>query len=361
MNLKAALASRDDLDCVFIEVPFERGAIGRIPVFGANWTLRGSLRAWSRIRQQLGRGNLDALFLHTQTISIFAGGYMDKIPTLLSLDATPVNLDQLASSYGHSVGGGRIERLKRAAHMRVMKKARAYTTWSQWAKDSLVLDYGVDARQVTVVHPGTTLSNFPERRNGPSRADAPLRILFVGGDFARKGGDLLLDVWRNHLGGSCELDIVTAAELPEEPGVRVHHNVKPHSEQLLRLYGECDVFVLPTRGDCLAVVLGEAMAASMPIITTSVGAHAEAVEEGESGFVIDVDDGDALRDRIQQLASDRERVQRMGRRSRAIGEARFDMQKGAAAIGDILARIATGGTAPARDAVVEPATSERPA
>lgn len=359
MNLKAALAGRDDLECAFIEVPFERGAIGRIPMAGANWTFRGSLRAWARIRQELRHGPLDALFLHTQTISIFAGGYMSNIPTLLSLDATPLNLDELASSYAHRIGGGRAEKLKRAAHVRVMRKAAAYTTWSQWAKDSLVRDYGVHARDVAVVHPGTTLSNFPPRRENWPRPDAPLRILFVGGDFTRKGGDLLLDVYRNHLREKCVLDIVTASDIPEERGVRVHHNVKPHSEQLLRLYRESDVFVLPTRGDCLAVVLGEAMAACLPIITTGVGAHAEAVEEGSSGYVIAVNDAAALRDRIERLAADRHLTLRMGARSRTIGEERFDMQKGAATIGDILARIASQGQAVNRDAVAESAASER--
>jgi glycosyltransferase involved in cell wall biosynthesis len=84
------------------------------------------------------------------------------------------------------------------------------------------------------------------------------------------------------------------------------------------------------------VVLGEAMASSLPIITTKVGAHAEAVEDGKSGYVIDVDDIDALRDRLLRLANDPELVLRMGRRAREVGEERFDMDKNANRIADIL-------------------------
>ncbi len=344
MNLRAALAHRDDLDIVWLEVPYEPSGFERLPLLRSNWTLRGSLRARRLLHDAVREGQLDALFIHTQTVSLFAGGFMSRIPTLLSLDATPLNLDTLAGAYAHSVSHPAIERVKKRLLTRVVSRARQYTTWSRWAKDSLVADYGADASRVTVIHPGTTLSNFPERRATPAGMhDGPLRILFVGGDFERKGGDLLLSVYRQHLRGLCELHLVTAAELPEEDGVHVYNGVKPHSEQLLTLYRESDVFVLPTRGDCLAVVLGEAMASGLPVITTPVGAHAEAVEEGESGFVVAVDDATALRDRLARMASDRQLVASMGARSRLVGEQRFDMAKGAEQIADILATLASEG------------------
>jgi glycosyltransferase involved in cell wall biosynthesis len=166
--------------------------------------------------------------------------------------------------------------------------------------------------------------------------DGPLKLLFVGGDYKRKGGDLLRDVVETKLDGACELHMVTADALPNSERVFVYNGVKPHSPELLRLYQECDVFVLPTRGDCLAVVLGEAMASSLPIITTHVGAHAEAVEDGKSGFVIEMDDAEALTDRLRRLAADRRLVASMGARSREVGESRFDLAKGAATIAQIL-------------------------
>jgi glycosyltransferase involved in cell wall biosynthesis len=82
------------------------------------------------------------------------------------------------------------------------------------------------------------------------------------------------------------------------------------------------------------------MASSLPIITTRVGAHAEAVEDGESGFLLDVDDGPALRERIERLANDPALSARMGRRSRQIGEERFDMDKNANRIADLLIELA---------------------
>lgn len=340
MSLKRALADRRDFEPVWLEVPFEPGDFGKLPWVGRNWTLRGSYRAWAALRRACAERPFDALFVNTQTIGLFSGGFMKRIPTLLSLDATPRNYDELAPWYGDRVHPTPVERAKLWAHRSVMRHVSWFTTWSEWAKRSLEQDYGVDGQRVTVLPPGTMLSNYPAPGTKGPRREGPLRLLFVGGDFKRKGGDLLVDVVRRHLRGAVELHLVTAAELPAEAGVFVHRGLKPHSPELLRLYREADVFVLPTRGDCLAVVLGEAMASELPIITTRVGAHAEAVEDGKSGFLLDKDDADGLRDRIQRLVNEPELLRSMARRSREIGEERFDMHKNANRIADLLVRLA---------------------
>ena len=82
------------------------------------------------------------------------------------------------------------------------------------------------------------------------------------------------------------------------------------------------------------------MASELPIITTRVGAHAEAVEYGASGFLLEKDDAAGLRERIERLARDPELLRRMSRRSRQIGEERFDMAKNAHRIADLLVQLA---------------------
>jgi glycosyltransferase involved in cell wall biosynthesis len=336
MSLRRALAGRTDMECVWLEVSFAEDGIGRVPVVGKSYALRGNVRARRAIAAAHRAQPLDALFVHTSMLALLSGDLIATIPTLLSLDATPLNYDELAIWYGHKVGNAAIEGIKLLVHRAIMRRARKITAWSEWAKGSLVRDYGVDVDAVTVIPPGTILSNFPDPTARAPRQPGPIRILFVGGDFVRKGGDLLLDVFHRHLRTSCELHLVTAAEIPEGDGVHVHHGVKPHSPELLGLYANADAFVLPTRGDCLAVVLGEAMASSLPIVTTRVGAHAEAVKDGESGFVIDVDDAEALRRSLERLASDPGLCARMGQCSRRLGEERFDMNKNANQIADIL-------------------------
>lgn len=342
VGLRRSLASRDDIECEWLEVSFGDQGLGRVPFIGRSYALRGNLRARRMIALAHRRRPLDALFVHTSMIGLLAADYIGKIPTMLSLDATPLNYDEFASWYGHKVRGGLIEHAKLLVHRAVMSRARMVTAWSEWTKNSLVRDYGVAAEAVTVIHPGTMLANFPYPSTRQERRPGPVRILFVGGDFVRKGGDLLLDVFRKHLRGLTELHLVTAADIPEGDGIHVYRGVKPHSPELLRLYADADVFALPTRGDCLAVVLGEAMASSLPIVTTRVGAHAEAVREGESGFVIESDDAVALRDRLERLAKAPDLRFRLGQSSRRIAEELFDMNKNANRIAELLLTMSRG-------------------
>jgi glycosyltransferase involved in cell wall biosynthesis len=344
-SLRHALKDRPDIECVWLEVTFGLEGVGRLPVLGRNYAFRGNLRARLAIERAHGERALDALFLHTEAISLFSGGCMARIPTLLSLDATPRNYDELAAWYKHEVGTGPIERAKLLAHRHVMRRARRITAWSEWAKRSVVDEYGIPSESVVVIHPGTTLASFPDPSSRTARKPGPVRILFVGGDFERKGGDLLLRVYREHLRSTCELDLVTASDVPGGDGVRVHRGLRPHSPQLLALYADADVFVLPTRADCSPVVLGEAMAASIPIVTTRVAGVPEAILEGESGFLVDRDDEAALRDRLTRLATDPALRARMGLAARRFGEQRFDMQKNANQIADVLVALSRGASA----------------
>lgn len=352
MNLREAFASGADFEPVWIEVPFRSTGAANWPLVRSNWAVRGSLIARRLIAEADSAAPLDALFVHTQSISLLSGAHMRRIPTVLSLDATPRNIDSLSAAYGHRVGAPAVEYVKRQVYRRVMRNAAGFTTWSHWAKDSLVSDYGVDAERVSVARPGVDLKKFPLRPAGDAARGVPLKLLFVGGDLERKGGDLLIDVARTHLSDTCELHLVTGAEVPPGPGVHVYRGLRPYSNELMALYRTCDVFVLPTTGDCLAVVLGEAMAASMPVITTRVGAHAEAVEDGWNGYLIDPGDGAALRDRIERLARDPALRSRMGAASRQRAEAEFDAAKSGAIIhNQLMSLVHAEATAPASTAM----------
>ncbi len=288
------------------------------------------------------RRPLDALFIHTSMIGMLAADYIGKIPTLLSLDATPLNYDEMAAWYQHKEQSAPVEWAKLMVHRAVMRRARGFTTWSEWAKESLVRHYEVPAGRITVINPGTTFENFRDPNVHAKRRPGPMRILFVGGDFVRKGGDLLLWVFQQHLRGSSELHLVTNADIAPTEGVTVYRGVKPHSPELQRLYADADVFAFPTRADCFAVVIAEAMAASLPIVTTRVAAIPEAIEDGENGYLVDVDDAEALRDRLQGLAASPDLRLRMGARSRRIAQDRFDMDKNANRIAELLLYICRG-------------------
>ncbi len=305
----------------------------RVPGIRGNWSLKGSLRAREKLRAEERTQRFDALFIHTQTLSLFALDMMRRVPTVISLDATPLNYDSFGAEYDHAAAkAGWLARRKFRWNQRAFETCTALTTWSEWAKRSLVLDYGIGAQKVTVIPPGVDMQkwDFQSSRITPHKQqEQPLRLLFVGGDYTRKGGPELLEAFRSGLQSACALDIVTkdaqAAEaLKGIDNVHVYTDLTANSSGLRRLYANADVFVFPTRGDCLGIAAIEAMAAGLPVIATNVGGLPEVVSEGVNSLMVAPGDAGGIGEAVRALIADPARRKRMGRASRELAEQRFD-------------------------------------
>jgi glycosyltransferase involved in cell wall biosynthesis len=347
LNLKRFLAAQAGVEAHWFEVPFRPDELlFHLPPVSLNWSLRGSLY----VRQLLCNSDLeslDALFVHTLTIGLLATDVYRRVPAIISMDATPMNFDLLAEPYGHRRLPPPVERLKQRFARRAFEEADSLVATSEWTKQSLVDDYDVAPERVTVVAPGIDLELFSACE---SRRNERVRILFVGADFRRKGGDVLLNIFRRRLRPRAELHIVTNADLTPEDDIFVYRSLTPNCESLLDLYRTADIFALPTAGDCLAVALCEAMASSLPVVTTSVGAHAEVVQQGVNGFI--VDDSDSLGDALEQLVEDERLRRQMGAAARSLAAERFDASKNATTLLDLLRRAAGGTSVRSPEALV---------
>ena len=63
-----------------------------------------------------------------------------------------------------------------------------------------------------------------------------------------------------------------------------------------------DVFVLPTREDIWGLVINEAMACGLPVVTTNkCNAGLQLVKDGVNGYIVDVDDPDSLADSLNKI------------------------------------------------------------
>lgn len=305
----------------------------RMPIIRNNWSLQASLRARDAIKAALQVQPLDALFLHTQTLALFGFPFMKHIPTVISTDATPLNYDSVGEGYNHKVGGNSLlEQRKFLWNRSTYHAATALVTWCQWAKDSLITDYGVPADKITVIPPGVDMEQWHFGRDKaahPISTNPRVRLLFVAGEFARKGGYTLVEAFRSGLMQECTLDIVTKdtsieRELAGMEGVQVHCGLTPNSPPLKELYAKADIFVFPTKGDCLPIAVMEAMAAGLPVIATDVGALREEVEDGVNGLIVPPSDAGALVTAVRSLTGDEARRRTMATASRRLSEERFD-------------------------------------
>jgi len=283
------------------------GVAGRIPVYRSNWTVRAGVRAYREVARMSRQTRFDALFFHTQVPAILAQRWLRKIPGIVSLDATPRQYDELGAFYKHEQGPAWLEAWKWRLNRECFRSARRLVAWAEWTKLGLVQDYEVPADKITVIPPGVNVQEW--RRPTPRvRHTDPVKILFVGGDLERKGGLVLLEAFRalrrlapEQLGP--ELHLVTKDRLAPEPGVFVYNNLEANSQPLKDLYHSCDIFALPTFGDCLPMVLSEAGASGMAIISTNVAAIPEIVRNGETGLTVAAGDAVSLTQALRDLAT----------------------------------------------------------
>lgn len=284
-------------------IPYETaGLASRIPVYKSNWTVRAGLRARRSVAQLARNTTLDALFFHTQVPAILAADWLRRIPGIVSLDATPIQYDQLGQFYQHEQGPAWLERLKWQLNHNCYRAARHLVTWSSWAKQGLIDGYAVPADKITVIPPGVNVKEWM-RPTPRELHTGPVKILFVGANLERKGGLLLLQAFRALRPLGVELHLATKDRIDPEPGLFVYNDMQPNSAALKALYHSCDIFALPTSGDCLPMVLSEASAAGMAVISTSLAAIPEIIRDGQTGLTIPVGNAAALERALQLLIS----------------------------------------------------------
>lgn len=339
-NIERVLAS-DGVDAQVVHVDFApRTGWRRTPALGT-WTVTASLKARTAVGRMLSAGSVEAVFVHTQVAAMALPDLMRRVPVVVSLDATPANFDAEGEAYGHHRGGALSEAVKRCINRIAVEGAAALVTWCHWAADSLDRDYGIRRERIRVIHPGVDLSLFRPRArsNGSDR----VRILFVGGDFERKGGYDLLEAARP-FAARVELHLVTGSEVRIPPGIRalVHRGLQPQSAELVELYAAADLFVLPSRGDCFPQVVAEALASGLPVVATNVGAISEMVTPGHNGFLVHRGEVGELSTAIARLIDDTPLRRGMGQASLALARAEHDAVANARSIIRLMYELAEG-------------------
>lgn len=339
-RLQEVAARRGDIEATWFTLrPEPISLLERLPPFSRVWTARASLRARRLLDGQ--RCRPDALFFHTLAPALLSSRWLRRVPTILSVDATPINVDEVGAGYGHRVGPAGVEALKRRLVQRAFRDAVAIVAWSRWVERSLICDYDVEPGKIVVQPPGVPVGLFMP--SSPSGGDGAIRLLFVGGDFARKGGHELLRVFKQ-LPSGCEMDIVTSQKLPAVTGVRVHQGLHPQDSALRDLYARADIFVLPTKADTWGHAVVEAMASGLPVVTTPVGALGEIVRDGIEGLVVPPGDEAALAQAIKRLIGDPLLRAQLGEQARRRALTEFDSDKNLAKILDLVVR--AGGARP---------------
>ena len=190
-------------------------------------------------------------------------------------------------------------------------------------------------RQERIVHLGHGVPLPPRVR--PPRSEGALRLVFAGRlDHAHKGVFDLVEVDRGLRDLRLEYQWTIIGAGPDSAELKRRWGDQPHvrwlgmlpNRELVNALPEHDVFVLPTRVEGFPVALLEAMGAGLvPVVNDIPSGVPEIVVAGETGFLPAVGDVPAAVESIRCLAADREMLNAMSGRCRAVVEQRYDIRQ----------------------------------
>jgi alpha-maltose-1-phosphate synthase len=214
----------------------------------------------------------------------------------------------------------------------VYEAAAGVFSISERLRTSFIDDFRVAPQRVHTVHAGPNFdpAAVPREVDVGRKQEHPPTVLFVGVQFERKGGDLLLRAFRRVRESlpTARLLIVGPSNLGlEEAGVELLGFLRKDDPgewaRLVDAYARADVFCLPTRFEPFGIVFIEAMFFGLPCIGPDAWAIPEMVDDGVTGFLIPPEDESVLADRLLTLLRHPELARRMGASGRERARSHF--------------------------------------
>lgn len=242
-------------------------------------------------------------------------------------------------------------RLGRAAERRVMERCSLAVFASDWAARSAREHHPSAAGKIHVVPFGANLEPSGTEADTLARIDARpdgvCRLLFVGVDWARKGGEVALETAAalNAMGIPTELNLVgggAPARVGALPFVRDFGFLAKGRDRatLERLFGESHFLIMPSRAECFGVVFCEASAFGLPSLASDVGGIPTAVRDGVNGHCFPLSAGAApYVETIARLVRDRDAYRSLCRRSLEEHRARLNWKTSGRTVVDLLRRL----------------------
>jgi glycosyltransferase involved in cell wall biosynthesis len=170
--------------------------------------------------------------------------------------------------------------------------------------------YGRDSTEVTVIPNGVAKEFFIERDYG-----RPMKkLLFLGGWEWRKGTRYLVEAFSRVAVEDSEVTLSLVGTGMGEEAVKTSFPVNLHdrvhvvprvaAQDVPGVYAEHDLFVFPSMFESMSLVVPEAMASGMPIVTTRTCGMQDIIDDGVTGFLVPPRDSEALATSMQILLND---------------------------------------------------------
>ena len=195
----------------------------------------------------------------------------------------------------------------------------------------LIKFYGANSEKIQVIYNGIDASRFTptnsrfrqEIRQRYQIPETSVVVLFVG-EYRRKGLATVIRALgelqdpRIHLLAVGKGNLEQYLTLAKQAGISQQVTFAGPARDIEQVFGAADMFVFPTYYEPFGMVITEAMASSLPVITSRSAGASEMISEGESGLLLDnPGDPHELSQKIKILLTDEANRKQIGKSARA--------------------------------------------
>jgi glycosyltransferase involved in cell wall biosynthesis len=190
--------------------------------------------------------------------------------------------------------------------------------WSHHIEKSLIEDYHCDPSKVVCAFIGSNVMNW--ETNVDFQKYKNKNILFVGIDWERKGGPDLVKAFElvRQVHPDAKLTIVGCSPPVDAINCQIVGKIPVH--EVGQYFRAASVFCLPTYLEPFGIVFIEAMASKLPVVATNVGAIPDIVRDGETGYLVNPGDVQAIADALITLISDPEKSRAFGQKGNKLAQ-----------------------------------------
>lgn len=193
------------------------------------------------------------------------------------------------------------------------------------SKKSLVA-CGVKEEKIRYIPYGVNIEQF-NLKQYDNPEEKPLEFLFVGRIEAAKGIYYLLEAFKKihvkanlHLIGKIPNKDKKLMSYLQNNTDHIFYEGSKRKDEMPDSYKKADVLIMPSLYEGLSLTIFEAMSVGLPVIATKNAGVENIIQDGKEGFVIESNDIDAIKNKIEWFCSHKTKIPEMGKQARKLAE-----------------------------------------
>lgn len=206
---------------------------------------------------------------------------------------------------------------------------------SEWFRSAAQHEWGIPHDRAVLLRSPLDIDRYRPQAASDGK---PLRALFIGSEYHRKGIDIIEALIDDPELTDWQWTVITRTDLRPRHNLRQVAAIPADSDELIKLYQAADVFVLPTRADISPNVCIEAAACGLPVIATDVGAMSEIVKHETTGTLVPAPETSAFRRALAAYRNDKVRSAH-GNAARAHAVRSYDQKRHFRQLLDVVAAV----------------------